>query len=120
MVRKLGIIVLVVLALTLAACTTSAAKPTGVVTGDAYACVGVRFGAGEVIHVTVSLYSRSKPVASEAVGSHHKYRFVAAPGTYTVRFRQQIGTVISRPYSPRAVVVRTGRTTTANFRLLCL
>jgi len=40
MMRRLGAGVIVVLAMALAACTTSAAKPTGVVTGVAYPCGG--------------------------------------------------------------------------------
>jgi len=119
MMRRLGIIAMVVIALTLAGCTTSTAKPTGVVT-VAYACVGAPLAVGEVVRVNVSLYSGSKPVTSEKVGSRYKYRLVVAPGTYTVRLRQQTGTEVSQPYSPKVVVVRAGETTTANFPEVCI
>jgi hypothetical protein len=95
-------------------------KPTGVVTGVAYACEGALVTVGEVFHMNVSLYSGSRSVASETVRSGKTYRLTAAPGVYTVKVRQQVGNVTAEPYPPRAVVVRAGRTTTANFRIVCV
>ena len=119
MMRRLGIVVMVVLALALAACTTSAAKPTGVVTGDAYPCVGAPLPVGTRVTVTVLLYLGGKVITSEAEGPRYSYRFTAAPGRYTVTFRQRVGTVSTQPDPPKGVVVRAGRTTTANIGALC-
>ena len=55
MKRKLGVTVMVVLALTLAGCTTSAVRPTGVVTGVADPCEGHPVPPGEILHVKVSI-----------------------------------------------------------------
>jgi hypothetical protein len=95
-------------------------KPTGVVTGVAYACVGVRVSVGEVFYLKVSLYSASRSVASETVRSGNRYRLTAAPGVYTLKVRQRMATGTDQPYPPRSVVVRAGRSTTANFRSVCL
>jgi len=121
MVRRLATVVVVIMALSLAACTTSAARPTGVVTGNAYPCVGgsVRAGSSRVT-VTVLPYSGEKVIKSETVGPHYSYRFTAAPGRYAVTLRQRVGTVRSQPYPPKGVVVRAGRTTTANIGALCV
>jgi hypothetical protein len=94
-------------------------KPTGVVTGVAYACVGVRVSVGEVFYLKVSLYSASRSVASETVRSGNRYRLTAAPGVYTLKVRQRMATGTDQPYPPRTVVVRAGRSTTANFRSVC-
>jgi hypothetical protein len=75
---------LTAVALTLAACTSATAKPTGVVTGVVYACEAVHVRAGEIFHVKVSLYSGSKRVDSETVRSAIKFRFSVTPGEYRV------------------------------------
>jgi len=95
-------------------------KPTGVVTGVAYACVGVRVSVGEVFYLKVSLYSALRSVASETVRSGNRYRLTAAPGVYALKVRQRMATGTDQPYPPRTVVVRAGRSTTANFRSVCL
>jgi hypothetical protein len=118
MVRKFGIMVMVVIALTLAGCTTSTAKPTGIVTGVAFPCVGGVVTASRprvTVAVTVLLYSGREVIKSETVRPDHSYRFTTAPGPYTVKLRQQAGTQSVQPYPPKAVEVRTGRTATANF-----
>jgi hypothetical protein len=81
-VHKLGAVAAVAMMLTLAACTTSTAQATGVVTGVAYACQGIALPAGEVLHVKVSLYSASQLMTSETVRSGTEYRFVVKPGSY--------------------------------------
>ena len=118
MMRKLVAVVLVIVAMALAACTTTAAKPTGVVTGVAYPCVGGVVTASRprvTVAVTVLLYSGREVIKSETVRPDHSYRFTTAPGPYTVKLRQQAGTQSVQPYPPKAVEVRTGRTATANF-----
>ena len=98
-----------VLALGLAGCTTSTAKPTGVVTGVAYACEGAVLPPGTILHVTVSLQG-SAAVASETVRSGAKYRFSVPPGVY-----QMIGW-----WGSRRVIVRAGHVVTANFMNTCI
>jgi hypothetical protein len=120
MMRKLGAVVMVVLALGLAGCTTTTARLTGVVTGDAYPCVGEPETVNSPrVTVTVLLYLGGKVITSEAEGPRYSYRFTAAPGRYTVTFRQRVGTVSTQPDPPKGVVVRAGRTTTANIGALC-
>ena len=82
--RKLGIVVLTVVTVALAACTTTTIRPTGIVTGYADACEGPVLPTGQTFHVKVSLYSGSRPVASETVRSGAKYRFSVHPGPYRV------------------------------------
>ena len=86
---RLRAVAMAAIALTLAACTTSTVRPTGIVTGVAPVCE-VRIPlAGEVLHVKVSLYSGSRPIASGTVREGAKYRFSVSPGadrvTGTVR-----------------------------------
>ncbi|MGA3354458.1 MAG: hypothetical protein ABSD85_14940 [Acidimicrobiales bacterium] len=108
MVRRLGAIATVAITLIpLAACTSSTAKPTGVVTGVADACGGVRAPGG---HVKVSLYSGSRAVTSETVRSGARYRFVVKAGEYQV-----MGW-----WGSKDVTVRAGHSVTANFRSTCV
>ena len=107
-VRKLATVV-VVTALSLAACTTSTAKPTGVVAGVAYACSGLPpFVTGRQ-EVKVSLYSGSGAVASETIRSGAKYRFSVHPGTYRL-----VGW-----WRSKVVTVRAGDVATVNILNLC-
>jgi hypothetical protein len=120
MMRKLAAVVMVVLALGLAGCTTTAAKPTGVVTGDAYPCLGAPLPAGTRVTVTVLVSFGGKVIKSETVvGPRYLYRFTIAPRRYTVTLHQRVGTMNSQPDPPKGVVVRAGRTTTANIGALC-
>jgi hypothetical protein len=63
-VRKLGMLAMMVMTLMLTACATSTVRPTGVVTGVAYACQGLVVPPAEFLHVKVRLYSGSSLVAS--------------------------------------------------------
>ena len=101
-----------VLALGLAGCTTSAAKPTGVVTGVVQACEGVAVPAGEILRmkVKVSLYSGSKRVASETVVWGTKYRFSVSPGTYR----------LTGWWGSKGVTVQAGHIVTVNFWNPCI
>ena len=109
-VRKLGVIAMVAMTLTLAACTTSTVRPTGVVTGVADACVGRAIPPGEVLHVKVSLDSGSGVVASTTMRSGARYRFSVVPGEYRV----------TGWWGSRNVAVRAGRAVTANFGNVCI
>ena len=109
-VRKLGMAVMVGLTMTLAACTTSAVRPTGVVTGVADACVGHPVPPDEVLHVKLSLDSRSTVVASTTIRSGARYRFSIVPGEYRV----------TGWWGSRSVAVRAGRAVTANFASDCV
>ena len=82
--RKFVVVAMVAMTVALAGCTTSAAGPTGVVTGVAYACQGLALPPGDVLHVKVGLYSGPSLVASETVRSGAKYRFSVSPGSYRV------------------------------------
>jgi curli biogenesis system outer membrane secretion channel CsgG len=109
-VRKLVAVAAVAMTVALAGCTTSAAGPTGVVTGVAYACQGLELPPGEVLHVKVSLYSGPSLVASETVRSGAKYRFSVSPGSYRV----------TGWWGSKGVTVRVGRIVTANFWNFCV
>jgi hypothetical protein len=113
MVRKL-VLVMAAIALTLAACTTSTAGPTGVVTGVDYACVGLVLAGSTLPRVTVLLYSGPTVVASTTAKSGAMYRFSVAPGSYKVE-TQQVGF----HYRPKVVVVRAGHSVTADFPDYC-
>ena len=113
--RKLRCMAIVVLALVLAACTTSALKPAKVVvTGLAYACeAGLRPVGTPLPHANVLLYSGPTLVASKTfpLDAPYRYRFAVSPGAYDVKVqldRHQI-------YATRGVVLQAGRTVTANF-----
>ncbi|MGA2527657.1 MAG: hypothetical protein ABSG36_00690 [Acidimicrobiales bacterium] len=84
------------------------AKPTGVVTGYAFACEGIA-PAGRAFHVKISLYYDSKLVASETVKSGSKYRFSVRPGEYQVKGW----------WGSRGVTVRAGAVVTADFPDYC-
>ncbi len=108
MVRKLVTVAMVVMALSLSACTTSTAKPTGIVTGYADACVGIP-PAGQTVnlsslHVKVALYSGAKSVASATVRSGATYKFSVAPRDYWVKGW----------WGSEAVTVRSGPVVTAD------
>jgi CubicO group peptidase (beta-lactamase class C family) len=85
------------------------AKPTGVVTGVAYACEGAVLLPGTILRVTVSLQGSGAGV-SETVRSGAKYRFSVPPGVYQV-----IGW-----WGSRRVIVRAGYVVTANFMNTCI
>lgn len=108
MVRRSAVLVIAIISLTAAACTTTAVKPRGIVTGYADACVGI-LPAGETVnmsalHVKVALYSGAKSVASETARSGATYRFSVAPGAYWVKGR----------WGSEAVTVRPGHLVTAD------
>ena len=107
--RKLVAVAAVAMTVALAGCTTSAAGPTGVVTGVAYACQGLAFPPGDVLHVKVSLYSGPSLVASETVRSGAKYRFSVSPGSYRV----------TGWWGSKGVLVRAGNTTFTNLQNSC-
>jgi hypothetical protein len=65
---------------------------------------------GEVLHVKVSLDSRSTVVASTTIRSGARYRFSAVPGEYRV----------TGWWGSRSVAVRAGRAVTANFASDCV
>ena len=88
--------------------TRSTSPSTGVVTGVAEACEGIA-PAGRTFHVKVSLYSASKPVASETVVSGSRYRFSVTPGTYQVKGW----------WGSRSETVRAGVVVTDNFMDIC-
>ena len=134
--RRLAAVAMVVMALMLSACTSSTVpsptttttvsktvihgnkvKPTGAVTGVAYACWGT---AGSPPPVTVLLYSGSRFIASKTVASGKEYRLTAKAGMYTVKLRQEQGSRSFQPYRPKGVLVRAGRTVTANFPAICI
>ena len=108
--RNLVVVAMVVIVLSLAACTTSTAKPTGVVTGVAYACQGLVLPPDDVLHLRVSLYSGPSLVASETVRSGAKYRFSVPPGPYRV----------TGWWGSKGVTVRAGHRVTANFFDICV
>ena len=56
-------VIAIVIALTLTVCTTSTGKPTGVVTGIAYACEGLA-PLGRTFYVKVNLYSGHQHIDS--------------------------------------------------------
>ncbi len=128
MVRKLGLVVMIVSAVTLGACsstpatspssssrpsstsraTTTTMKPAvGVVTGIVQPCTGLASFAPS--HVKVQLYSSSTLVASDTVRADAKYRFSIAPGSYRLKGW----------WGFRTAVIRAGRTLTVNFPDLC-
>jgi hypothetical protein len=107
-VRKLGVIAMVVLAMVLAACTTSTVRPTGVVTGFADSCGGPA-GSGSS-HVKVRLYSGPSLVASETIRSGARYRFKVAPGSYRVN---------GPGAAPKVVAIRANYVVTDNIPDLC-
>ena len=101
---RLRALAMVVIVLSLAACTTSTVKPPpGVVTGLAQECIA------SASPVKVSLYSGRTRVASETVPAGSSYKLSAAAGTYQV---EGLGG------SPESVTVRTGRTVTVNSPIL--
>lgn len=110
MIRKLGAVAMVVLAMVLAACTTSTVRPTGVVTGVADACVGHAIPPGEVLHVKVSLDSGSSVVATTTIRSGARYRFSVVPGAYR----------LTGWWGSRSVAVRAGQVVTAKIRNVCI
>jgi len=93
----------------LAGCTTSAAGPTGVVTGVAYACQGLELPPGEVLHVKVSLYSGPSLVA--------RRQSAQVPSTVL-----SLSWVVPRDgwWGSKGVTVRVGRIVTANFWNFCV
>ncbi len=109
-VRKLGVIAMVVMALMLTACATSTVRPTGVVTGVADACVGHPVPPGEILHVKVSIDSVSRVVASTTIRSGTRYRFSVVPGEYRV----------TGWWGSKSVAVRADRAVTANFPSDCV
>ncbi len=112
--RKLVVVAMVVMTLT--ACTTSTARPTGVVTGFADACMGLVLAGSALPRVTVLLYSGPTVVASTTIKSGAKYRFSVAPGSYKVKAQQANP---SFQYRPKGVVVRAGHTATFSFPDYC-
>ena len=110
-VRKLGMIAMVVMALMLTACTTSAVSPPkGVVTGIADACTGPYIPPGRILPARVQLFSGTTLVASVLVRSGKTYRFTVVPGRY----------VLKGWWRPRDVTVRAGRVARANFPDDCI
>jgi hypothetical protein len=110
-VRKLGAAVTVVLALALAACTTSAVQPTkGVVTGIADACTGHPIAKGSILDVRVQLLSGTTLVASESVRSGTRYRFTVVRGRYG----------LTGWWRPKDVTVRAGRIVRVNLPDYCM
>jgi hypothetical protein len=107
--RNLVVVAMVVIVLSLAACTTSTVKRTGVVTGVTYACQGLALPSGEVFHVKVGLYSGPSLVASQTVRSGAKYRFSVPPGSYRV----------TGWWGSKGVTVRAGHRVTADFFDTC-
>jgi len=89
--------------------TRTTPKPTGIVTGVAEVCEGVQV---EILHVKVkvSLYSRSKRVASETVVWGTKYRFSVSPGTYR----------LTGWWGSKGVTVQAGHIVTVNFWNPCI
>ena len=81
---RLRAVAMAAIALTLAACTTSTVRPTGILTGIAPVYELKIPLAGEVLHVKESLYPESRPIASETVRPGAKYRFSVSPGAYRV------------------------------------
>jgi hypothetical protein len=104
-VRKLVAVAMVVLAMTLAACTASTVRPSGVVTGIADACGGL-ITTHVSPHVKVRLYSGPSLVASETTRSGATFRFSVAPGSYRVAG--------GPGEAPKVVVIRTGAVVTDN------
>jgi hypothetical protein len=109
-VRKLGVIAMVAMTMTLAACTTSTVRPTGTVTGIADACQGLAISPGEVLRVSVSLDSGSNVVASTTIRSGARYRFSVVPGEYRV----------TGWWGSQSVAVRAGHVVTAKIRNVCI
>ena len=107
--RNLVVVAMVVIVLSLAACTTSTVKRTGGVTGVTYACQGLALPSGEVLHVKVGLYSGPSLVASQTVRSGAKYRFSVPPGSYRV----------TGWWGSKGVTVRAGHRVTADFFDTC-
>jgi hypothetical protein len=105
---RVRIVVLVALTLTVAACTTSTVRPTGVVTGVSDACSNA---APPGSPVKVVLSSGPTVVASESLHLGGAYRFVVAPGGYLVT-----DYVSGTNYASASVVVHSGRTFTFNFQ----
>jgi hypothetical protein len=130
-VRKLGSIAMVVLAITVAACTSSTASPPtstttstrppptslpptskfvpamGVVTGLAEPCTGPPTDLPS--HVKVQLHSGLTLVASQTVRSGARYRFSVVRGSYR----------LTGWWGSEDVTVRVGHTVTANFLDTC-
>ena len=111
--RKLALLVSLALLLALAACTsTSASSPgtstgeatVGVVTGAADTCTGVA-SPRNIRDVTVQIFTGRTLISSETLRAGADYRFSVTPGRY--RLRNGYGLFDS-------VVVRPGRTTTAD------
>ena len=108
--RKLVVVAMVVMTVLLAGCTTSTARPTGVVTGLTQECVA------SASPVKVSLYSGRSVVASTTVRAGTGYKLSAAAGTYVV---EGLGEVIrSGEWAWPSVTVRAGRTVIFNSPLL--
>jgi hypothetical protein len=105
---RFRIVVAVALALTVAACTTSTVRPTGVVSGRNDACSNF---APRGSPAKVVLSSGPTVVASESLHLGGTYRFVVAPGGYLVT-QYVSGTT----YASARVVVRVGRTFTFDFQ----
>ena len=108
MKRKLGVTVMVALALMVAACTTSAARPSGVVTGVSDTCSN---SAPPGSPVKVVLSAGPTVVASESLHLGGTYRFVVAPGGYGVT-----DYVSGKMFASASVVVHSGRTFTFDFQ----
>ncbi len=108
-VRKLATAAMLVMAMSLSACTTSAVKPTGIVTGVAYACSGLPPVVTGRQKVRVSLHSGSRPVSSVTIRSGARYRFSVTPGTYRL-----VGW-----WRSKAVTVRAGDVATVNILNIC-
>jgi hypothetical protein len=87
----------------------------GYLTGFADACVALQIAPPDV---KVLLYS-GPSVASETVRSGADYRFAAAPGRYRVKVQQRGFQPNGQPYAPKGVVVRVGRSVTADFPSYC-
>ncbi len=110
MMRRLVVVAMVVMTMMLTACTTSAVKPTGVVTGLTAECTARAFP------VKVSLYSGRTPVASTTVRAGTSYKLSAAAGAYIV---EGLGEVMrSGEWTWPSVTVRAGRTVIFNSPLL--
>jgi hypothetical protein len=93
----------------LRAASRTTAKPTGVVTGVAYACSGLPPVVTGRQKVKVSLYSGSRRLVSETIRSGAKYRFSVTPGAYRL-----VGW-----WRSKAVTVRAGDVATVNILNLC-
>jgi len=107
---RLRALAMMLIVLSLTACTTSAVKPTGVVTGLTAECTAL------AVPVKVSLYSGRTLIASTTVRAGSSYKLSAAAGSYVV---EGLGEVIrSGEWTWPSVTVRAGRTVVFNSPLL--